>query len=106
MYGVSVPKESAVGHRMSDNDDIDLPEVVRRLIRVEAEVERVGILGGRNEKGVAFLRSQGKYLREEVGKCVTKSDFTPVQRVVYGIVGLILVAVVTALLGITLKGHP
>lgn len=40
-------------------------------------------------------------------KCVTKEEFSPVRLVVYGLVGLILVAVVGALIGLVVikNGH-
>ena len=35
-------------------------------------------------------------------KCVTREEFSPIRLVVYGLVGLILVAVVTALIGLVI----
>lgn len=88
------------------DDDVEMPELVRRLIRAENELVRVSRLGARNAQGVEGLRSDLRYCGEELKKCVTKSDFQPVQRVVYAIVGLILAAVMTAIMGIALKGKP
>ncbi len=88
------------------DDDVEMPELVRRLVRAEAEIVRLARLGARNAENIGGLRGTVRHVSEELAKCVTKSDFTPVQRVVYGIVGLILVAVMTALMGIALKGKP
>jgi len=88
------------------DDDVEMPELVRRLIRAEGEIVRLSRLGARNAQGLDTLRGHVNYCREELKKCVTESDFRPVQRVVYGIVGLILVAVMTAIMGIALKGKP
>jgi hypothetical protein len=39
-------------------------------------------------------------------KCVTKEEFQPVRLIVYGLVGIILVAVVGALIGLVIMGKP
>ncbi|CAK0748904.1 hypothetical protein CCP3SC15_150006 [Gammaproteobacteria bacterium] len=53
------------------------------------------------------------YIKEKVVKIetileekyVTKADFVPVQRIVYGMVGVILIGVLTAVITLVLKGH-
>lgn len=57
---------------------------------------------------LAVMANDVKHIREEVseikekleGRYVTKTEFEPVKKVVYGIVALILVAVVGALVGL------
>lgn len=39
-------------------------------------------------------------------KFVTKEEFVPVKNIVYGMVGLILVAVLSGLVTLLIKGHP
>lgn len=88
------------------DDDVEMPELVRRLIRAEGELARLGRLSARNAQNVEGVRKDTRHCGEELKRCVTKSDFQPVQRVVYAIVGLILAAVMTAIMGIALKGKP
>ena len=51
------------------------------------------------EKDISELK---KDLREQY---VTRTEFEPVQRLVYGLVGLVLVAVVSALIGLVVIGQ-
>lgn len=60
-----------------------------RLVRVESEVHHLG--------------EQFDDLKAEIRTLVTRVEFTPVQRVVYGIVGLILSAVVGALVALIMR---
>jgi hypothetical protein len=88
---------------MADGE-VTVSEIGRRLARVEDDIERLEIQAARHATAIGGVRGSVEHLRKESAKWVTQSDFQPVQRIVYGIVGLILVAVVTALVGLVLKG--
>lgn len=44
-----------------------------------------------------------RYLREDIDNCVTRTEFEPVKRLMYGLVSLVLVAVVGALLFLVIR---
>ncbi len=44
-----------------------------------------------------------RYLKERLDNCVTKEEFTPVQRVVYGLLGAVLLALVSAFMMLVIK---
>lgn len=89
---------------MTDEREVSLPELVRRLEKAESNIEGLQRATWTNAAGIRSVRETVEHLRKECKRCVTTSDFQPVQRVVYGIVGLILIAVMTALVGLVLKG--
>jgi chaperonin cofactor prefoldin len=60
---------------------------------------------------LAVIQNDMQYLKEKLDKVdtklsssyITKEEFEPIKRIVYGMVGLILVAVVGALVSLVLK---
>lgn len=59
----------------------------------------------------ALLKKDLEYIKEQVGQLredihtgyITRSEFEPVQKLVYGLVGLILVSVVGAIIALVLR---
>ena len=52
---------------------------------------------------IALIKKDIFSLFEDVGKCVTKVEFAPVQKIVYGIVGLGLTALAIGLFKLVIK---
>lgn len=67
------------------------------------DVNRVGWSVVRLEKQVDDLHEQIRELCGEDGPFVRKSDFLPVRLLVYGFVGIVLVAVVGALIALVVS---
>lgn len=63
-----------------------------------------------NETTIALMAQDIKYIKEDVTEIklklekdyVTREEFEPIKKVVYGLIGLILVAVVSALIGLVI----
>jgi len=75
---------------------------------MDKDIDNVEILIELTKQRIILERMQGdlKELKHESKEqFVTKSQFEPVQRLVYGMVGLVLVAVLTALLAIVIRGQ-
>jgi len=51
-------------------------------------------MNGETEAKIARIDERTKYIKENLEKFVTKDEFLPVKRIVYGLVGAILTAVV------------
>lgn len=79
--------------------DIQL-ELRDLLIRLD---ERTLLIEKRLNESSATNDSRITKVEEYIEKkCVTREEFSPIRLVVYGLVGLILVAVVTALIGLVI----
>lgn len=55
---------------------------------------------------LAVLSERVRALEERCSKLVTQDQFSPVQRLVYGVTGMALVAIFGALIAMALRGHP
>ena len=53
---------------------------------------------------VAVLTEKVRALEAELSSLITKEEFAPVKLLVYGMTGLMLMAVMTAILALVLKG--
>ena len=75
---------------------------------MEQKVENTKILVELAKQNIILERMQRdlKDLKDESREqYVTKTQFEPVQRLVYGMVGLVLIAVITALMAIIVGGQ-
>ena len=63
-----------------------------------------------NETTIALMAQDIRYIKEDVTEIklklekdyVTREEFEPIKKVVYGLIGLILVAVVSAIIGLVI----
>ena len=73
-------------------NEVDLTEILVELAKQRTILERM-------QRDVLEIKDE---LKE---RYVTKEQFDPVQKLVYGMVGLILVAVITALMALLVRGQ-
>lgn len=75
---------------MKDNNESRAPTVGERLAVMQNDL--------------SYIKDEVKGVKEQIGsQYVTKAEFTPVKNVVYGLVAIILIAVVGGLLALVVK---
>lgn len=70
---------------------------------IRGELHSLSIAIAKLVPTIERLERDVREMRQELkNEYVTKSEFEPVQKIVYGLVGLILVAVISAIIGIVI----
>lgn len=81
--------------------------LIKQFASVEARIAEASRLIQEDVRNTALVAKDVEYLKRDVaemkgdlkGKFVTQDQFEPIKKIVYGLVALILTAVVVALLG-------
>lgn len=77
--------------------------MVAKSTRTPREATQIAVMAN----DIGYIKSTVKELNDKVDhNYVTKEEFAPIQKLVYGLVGLILVSVVVALLSLILRSKP
>jgi hypothetical protein len=98
-----------------EKSDIILALESSARITAEALLESARIASKNNAESIAaygILKNDIEYIKKDVteikerleGQFVSKDEFEPVKKIVYGLVGIILVAVVGALIALVVRG--
>ncbi|WP_395444065.1 hypothetical protein [Caulobacter sp. UC70_42] len=96
---------------MSDMSNV---ETAVQLARIEGKIDLQTLEMGHLKQAIADQKSEvaamraeldTKANRDDLNDKVSKDDFGPVKTIVFGLVGLILIAVVGALIALVLPGH-
>lgn len=89
-------------------------ETAVQLARIEGKIDLQTLEMGHLKQAIADQKSEvaamraefdTKANRDELNDKVSKGDFAPVKAIVFGLVGLVLTAVVGALIALIIPGH-